>query len=205
MRKFRFNLTIEQMQWLLYREIKTGKAYMFPRFGFTVYDKPSYASDFEKLDTNPFTKSLDHHRFLVKEEVNGFFRGNFERRPLSSDFYISVDEMSSRGTLEWLFLLTICYIPMVIYNYFTKEKQNQYAVQYGEATGTVCVHASTGETVGRFSRRFGMDIHTSVEQQMAGKSQCLHCTHGKPTDEDLETFVSKAKELWGVKIDTAKF
>ena len=81
----------------------------------------------------------------------------------------------------------------------------EYEIQYGKGTQTVWVHASSGETVGRFSRRFGMDIHTTVEEQLAGKSQCLHCTQGKPSDEEVKLFVSKAKELWDVEIEEDKF
>ncbi|SER38178.1 hypothetical protein SAMN02982919_02305 [Giesbergeria anulus] len=51
------------------------------------------------------------------------------------------------------------------------------AIQVDAAQATVWVHAPDGSTVGRFSKRFGMDVHTTVTAQMAGASQCLNCTH----------------------------
>jgi hypothetical protein len=70
-------LTTKQKEWFSKRTIKVGQVYMFPRFGFFIYTKPCYSSG-EFFGTNPFTKSLDHERFLVKDKVNGFCRGNFE-------------------------------------------------------------------------------------------------------------------------------
>ena len=76
-----------------------------------------------------------------------------------------------------------------------------YEIQYSENREKLWVHCSTGETVGRFDTRFGMDIHTTVAEQMKGEGQCLHCTHGKPSKEDFDLFCKKAKTLWGVDID----
>lgn len=81
------------------------------------------------------------------------------------------------------------------------DKRKRYEIQYSALGDTVWVHCSTGETVGRFSTRFGMDIHRTVEEQMGGASQCLRCTHGKPTKSDFQDFCDQAKELWGVNID----
>lgn len=50
-------------------------------------------------------------------------------------------------------------------------------VQCSADESTVWVHDLDGSTVGRFSKRFGMDVHTSVTQQLSGAGQCLHCTH----------------------------
>jgi hypothetical protein len=80
----------------------------------------------------------------------------------------------------------------------------EYEVQYSENKEKLWVHCSTGETVGRFDTRFGMDIHTTIEEQNAGSGQCLHCTHGKSNPEDFDLFCKKAKELWGVEIDRSK-
>lgn len=81
----------------------------------------------------------------------------------------------------------------------------KYQVKYSVGTQTVWVNVSDGSCVGRFSKRFGMDIHTTVDEQLQGKPQCLHCTHGKPTENDLQFFIKKAEEYWGVKIDQSKF
>ncbi|MEK6828997.1 MAG: hypothetical protein AABY15_02640 [Nanoarchaeota archaeon] len=79
-----------------------------------------------------------------------------------------------------------------------------YEVQYSENREKLWVHCSTGETVGRFDRRFGMDIHTTIEQQMKGASQCLLCTHDPADEETFDQFCEKAKELWGIEIDKSK-
>ena len=62
-------------------------------------------------------------------------------------------------------------------------------IQVDAAKATVWVHtALDGSTVGRFSKRFGMDVHTTIPEQMAGASQCLHCTHQQPTVDEWHLF-----------------
>lgn len=61
-------------------------------------------------------------------------------------------------------------------------------VQVAADRSTVWVHASDGSTVGRFSLRFGIDVHTTTTQQLLGASQCLHCTHSAPTHDDWLLF-----------------
>ena len=77
----------------------------------------------------------------------------------------------------------------------------EYKIQYNECRPVVWVHASDGSTVGRFDKRSGIDIHRTVTEQMEGKSQCLHCTHGKTTQKEWDEFVDRSKELWGVVIN----
>lgn len=79
-----------------------------------------------------------------------------------------------------------------------------YEIQYSDNREKLWVHSSSGETVGRFDRRFGMDIHTTIEEQMNGASQCLLCTHEPADEEAFDQFCEKAKELWGVNIDKGK-
>lgn len=52
-----------------------------------------------------------------------------------------------------------------------------FDIQVSGDGGTVWVTAADGSCVGRFSKAFGLDVHKSVAEQMAGGSQCLHCTH----------------------------
>ncbi len=54
---------------------------------------------------------------------------------------------------------------------------DQYQIEVSADGGTVWVHAADGSTVGRFSKRFGLDVHNTVTDQLAGAGQCLHCTH----------------------------
>lgn len=75
-------------------------------------------------------------------------------------------------------------------------------VQVSADGGTVWVHTE-GSTVGRFSKRFGLDVHATVDQQMAGESQCLHCTHTPPTHSDWLIFCGLMADHYGIDVDTA--
>jgi len=80
----------------------------------------------------------------------------------------------------------------------------EYEVQYSENIEKLWIHCSTGETVARYDTRFGMDIHTTIQEQLDGKGQCLMCTHGKSNPKEFEQFCIKVKDLWGVIIDKNK-
>lgn len=67
-------------------------------------------------------------------------------------------------------------------------KQLDERVQVSFDRGTVWVHDYDGSTVGRFSKAFGMDVHTTVTQQLGGASQCLACTHEPPDDAQWQEF-----------------
>lgn len=74
-------------------------------------------------------------------------------------------------------------------------------VQCSEDGNTVWVHSLDGSTVGRFSRIFGMDVHTTVAQQLAGASQCLHCTHEPATAQDWQVFCDLMQEKFAIAVD----
>lgn len=76
-------------------------------------------------------------------------------------------------------------------------------VQVSADASTVWVHALDGSTVGRFSKRFGLDVHTTVTQQMEGSAQCLHCTHVPPTASDWQKFCKLMKQHYGIEINAA--
>ncbi len=66
---------------------------------------------------------------------------------------------------------------------------------------TVWVHSNVdGSTVGRFSKQFGLDVHRTVSDQLAGASQCLHCTHHPANAEDWELFCQLIYEHFGIEI-----
>lgn len=73
-------------------------------------------------------------------------------------------------------------------------------VQISSDGQTVWVHAMDGSTVGRFDWRFGIDVHTTVTAQLAGQSQCLHCTHTAPTENDWQMFRQLTWQHHGVFI-----
>lgn len=114
-------LTEKQKTWFQEREIKVGGIYMFPRFGFELYSKPSYSSG-QYLDTNPFTKSLDHERLFVKEKIDGFCRINFVSGKKCPDGYIEEFDLKQRDLIERLILYFFCFIPLVIYNNLKSSK-----------------------------------------------------------------------------------
>lgn len=66
---------------------------------------------------------------------------------------------------------------------------DQDQIQLSLDGATVWIHSTDGSTVGRFSKCFGMDVHSTVTQQLAGASQCLHCTHVPATEGDWQAFV----------------
>jgi hypothetical protein len=74
-------------------------------------------------------------------------------------------------------------------------------IQVSSNGATIWVHASDGSTVGRFSKIFGMDIHTTIAQQLNGADQCLHCTHVKPTEADWYAFCASVLEHYGIDVD----
>lgn len=114
-------LTEKQKEWLSTRTVNVNETYMFPTFGFHIFAEPSYLGQSEFLDTNPFTRSLAHERFLVKEKVNGFCRGNFEHKPKGADVYIPEHELAHRDLIERVALYLTCFIPFVVYNLFSSK------------------------------------------------------------------------------------
>lgn len=52
-----------------------------------------------------------------------------------------------------------------------------YCIDVSADKCTVWVNGADGSCIGRFSKRFGLDVHKTSTAQMAGGSQCLHCTH----------------------------
>ena len=58
-----------------------------------------------------------------------------------------------------------------------KRSAPAYEVECSADGNPVWEHSAEASTVGRFSRRFGMDVHTTVTAQLQGAGQCLHCTH----------------------------
>lgn len=74
-------------------------------------------------------------------------------------------------------------------------------VQLSADGSTVWVHAMDGSTVGRFSKRFGLDVHTTVTEQMRGAAQCLHCTHEQPGSNDWLKFCELMYQHYGIDVN----
>lgn len=114
-------LTQKQKTFLLVQKITVNGIYMFPSWGFVAYKYPDPEMS-HCIDNNPFTRSLDHERFLVKEikPDSKYVRGNFYRRPLANDFYLLKEELEERPMILVLLLTIICYVPFTVYNLFKK-------------------------------------------------------------------------------------
>lgn len=74
-------------------------------------------------------------------------------------------------------------------------------VQVSADRRTVWVHADDGSTVGRFSKVFGMDVHTTLNEQLQGAGQCLHCTHEAPGQAEWDEFCDLLQARHGIAVD----
>ena len=68
-----------------------------------------------------------------------------------------------------------------------------YDIQVSGDGSTVWVTAADGSCVGRFSKTFGLDVHKSAAEQMAGGTQCLHCTHSPSGPDAWDVFRAQVK------------
>ena len=74
-------------------------------------------------------------------------------------------------------------------------------VQVSEDRKTVWVHGPDGSTVGRFSKVFGMDVHTTLSEQLEGAGQCLHCTHERPDRAEWDMFCGLMLKHYGIQVE----
>lgn len=66
---------------------------------------------------------------------------------------------------------------------------------------TVWINSMSGECLARFDKRFGIDIHHSVDNQQKNGLQCLFCVHGKMNEPDWKIFIIEVKKNYGITID----
>lgn len=66
--------------------------------------------------------------------------------------------------------------------------------------GTVWVNAIDGSCIGRFSKRFGIDVHRTATAQLAGEDQCLMCTHEPGDAKAWADFVEAMRYHHGVEV-----
>lgn len=58
---------------------------------------------------------------------------------------------------------------------------------------TLWVNALDGSCTGRFSKRFGMDVHHTGTAMMAGQGECLVCTHEPAGPAEWDIFRAAMK------------
>ncbi len=66
---------------------------------------------------------------------------------------------------------------------------------------TVWVNAADGSCIGRFSKRFGMDVHRTATEMMKGLPECLACSHGGPIGPaQWQQFRDAMSKHYGIEI-----
>lgn len=63
------------------------------------------------------------------------------------------------------------------------------------------VNGPDGSSLGRFSRRFGIDVHTPAAVQLAGGKECLCCTHAPAGAAEWALFRQAMHEHHGIELD----
>lgn len=76
-----------------------------------------------------------------------------------------------------------------------------YQVQLSSDGATLWVNGPDGSAVGRFAKRFGIDVHRSGTEQMKGLGECLFCTHTPPGEGEWHEFVEAMRRHYGLQID----
>lgn len=75
-----------------------------------------------------------------------------------------------------------------------------YDIDVSNDGRTVWVHSADGSCVGRFSKTFGLDVHKTAAEQMAGGSQCLHCTHEPAGSAAWEEFRAQIRANYNIEV-----
>ncbi|KWB52725.1 hypothetical protein WL37_06175 [Burkholderia ubonensis] len=77
---------------------------------------------------------------------------------------------------------------------------NAYSIDVSSLGDTVWVTAHDGSCVGRFSKRFGIDVHRTVTEQLAGADQCLNCTHAPAGAIEWSVFREAIAKHYGIEV-----
>lgn len=75
-----------------------------------------------------------------------------------------------------------------------------YEVLVSSANDTVWVNGADGSCIGRFNKRFGIDVHRTATAQMAGADQCLFCTHAAAGVEEWKEFRERMQAGYGILV-----
>lgn len=77
-------------------------------------------------------------------------------------------------------------------------------IEVNPTRNTVWVNSSyDGSCIGRFSKRFGMDVHRTGTEQQMGMGECLYCTHTAATEADWHLFIRLMLEHYEVVIPSS--
>ncbi|WP_249193166.1 hypothetical protein [Burkholderia cenocepacia] len=75
-----------------------------------------------------------------------------------------------------------------------------HSIDVSSRGDTVWVTAHDGSCVGRFSKRFGIDVHRTVTEQLEGADQCLHCTHEPAGEAEWKAFREAVLQHHGIDV-----
>ncbi|CAJ6621291.1 Uncharacterised protein [Burkholderia pseudomallei] len=64
----------------------------------------------------------------------------------------------------------------------------------------VWVTGRDGSCLGRFSKRFGIDVHRTVADMLAGADQCLYCTHEPGGKDAWGAFREAVEKYHGIVV-----
>jgi hypothetical protein len=85
------------------------------------------------------------------------------------------------------------------YGYIFGKNEQLYELILDDSRKRLWLNASDGSAVARFNVT-GVDIHNTVTDQLAGSSECLWCTHGKPNLNTWLSFIKAVKQHFGITI-----
>ncbi|UEC05487.1 hypothetical protein [Burkholderia vietnamiensis] len=78
--------------------------------------------------------------------------------------------------------------------------QPLYEISVSANGATLWVTGADGSCIARFSRHFGIDVHRTTAEQLAGASQCLFCTHGTAGSSEWEQFREAVQMHHGIDV-----
>ena len=78
--------------------------------------------------------------------------------------------------------------------------EHAFDLQLSADGSTVWVAAFDGSCIGRFSKRGGIDVHRSGQEMMAGKGECLYCTHSPAGPAEWNIFREQISKHYAIDI-----
>lgn len=114
-----FKLTEKQKQFLHTKKLKIGRWYTFPDKPFYVYIEPNWLSDKTLIDA--VTPGYIRGAYFEVVEIKDDFLGGVVHSKMGRvKMYIKKWDILYRTNGEVWVLYFFCYLPMIIYNLFTK-------------------------------------------------------------------------------------
>lgn len=82
-----------------------------------------------------------------------------------------------------------------------------YSIEVSLLGHNVWVTAQDGSCAARFGKRFGIDVHRTATDQLAGAAECLYCTHEPAGEAEWQVFRAAVLRHHGIEVpaDTISF